>query len=236
MLQRFLANGGRIFRGTVRHIREVVEAGVQPFARPNLEDIRYSPDAIMVCAGLGARFIGGIEDRGVAPLRIPLVKLRAPWIDTGKSSYDVDGNSILSIIPLPKGDVSPILYREEMCIDDDMTLGHHFWIFVLREESKTGGLVRVLPPSFVVVLKPKSRLPSIRPENIKHLLHLAQKLCPEIMPNSHSNIEGLVVEVACDLWATRKGGGRLEVDWFPGLEPPRKVPVVFSYGYVRKFW
>lgn len=105
MLHEFLFKGGRTFRGTVRHIQEIVEAGVEPYARSNLDDIQYSPDAIMVCVGIGARFLGGIEDRDLAPLRIPFVKLRAPWIKTGKATYDENLNSIISVVPLPDGDV-----------------------------------------------------------------------------------------------------------------------------------
>ncbi|KAF6745573.1 hypothetical protein DFP72DRAFT_824271, partial [Ephemerocybe angulata] len=105
MLNDFHTKGGRTFRGTVRHIREIIEGGVTSFARPNLDDIQYLPDAIIVCVGLGARFLGGVEDTNVFPTRIPIVKLRAPWVDVGRVIYNEDLKIDLSVIPLGDGDL-----------------------------------------------------------------------------------------------------------------------------------
>ncbi|KAF5313369.1 hypothetical protein D9611_008596 [Ephemerocybe angulata] len=106
MMKEFLLNGGRLFRGSVRHIREVVAEGVKPFTRADsFEENMGSPHAIVVCIGLGARFIGGIEDKSVSCIRIPLVKLRAPWVTAGKALYDKDFQAILSLVPTGNGDI-----------------------------------------------------------------------------------------------------------------------------------
>ncbi|KAF6751268.1 D-amino-acid oxidase [Ephemerocybe angulata] len=107
ILGRFLTAGGRMLRGTVRHIQEVIEAGTTAFekATNSGEEVLRPPAAILVCVGLGARFIGGLEDTGVFPIRMQALKLRAPWIVTGQAYYNNETAPILSIVPLSNGDV-----------------------------------------------------------------------------------------------------------------------------------
>ncbi|RXW14913.1 hypothetical protein EST38_g10942 [Candolleomyces aberdarensis] len=105
MLLEFARNGGRILRGTVRHIREIVEGGIGAFARPIDGELCKPPAAIVVCAGIGARFIGGIEDTTVFPVRNEVVKLRAPWITMGKAAYDQNLDISVFVVPLGDGDV-----------------------------------------------------------------------------------------------------------------------------------
>ncbi|RXW18457.1 hypothetical protein EST38_g7395 [Candolleomyces aberdarensis] len=89
LLSEFGSCGGRIFRGTVRHLNEIIEA----------------PSAIVVCVGIGARTIGGIEDTSLRPMRIQVLKLRAPWMTVGKAFYGEDNVPTFFAIPLGSGDV-----------------------------------------------------------------------------------------------------------------------------------
>ena len=67
---RFLEKGGTLIRGHVQHIDQVLEAGSAPFKNDASTDASASPpDAVVVCVGLGARFLGGVEDKTVYPSR-----------------------------------------------------------------------------------------------------------------------------------------------------------------------
>lgn len=52
LLARFLGQGGRIRRAHVQHIDQVL---LGAWGTP-------VPDALVVCPGIGARFLGGVED------------------------------------------------------------------------------------------------------------------------------------------------------------------------------
>jgi glycine/D-amino acid oxidase-like deaminating enzyme len=62
------------------------------------------PAAVIVCAGIGARFLGGVEDTTVYPVRGQTVLLRAPWITFGRTISSIDGTWTY-IIPRRNGDV-----------------------------------------------------------------------------------------------------------------------------------
>ncbi|KAI9458838.1 nucleotide-binding domain-containing protein [Lactarius psammicola] len=102
LLARFLSRGGRIVRASVQHIEEVLEGGVEAFtggkskARP--------VDALIICAGLGARTLGGVEDKDVYPVRGQTVLLRAPWIKGGRSLV-VESGAKTFIVPRRDGTV-----------------------------------------------------------------------------------------------------------------------------------
>ncbi|EIN08914.1 D-amino-acid oxidase [Punctularia strigosozonata HHB-11173 SS5] len=102
LLARFLAAGGTIVKAAVQHISQVISGGAHVFTGPSK---RISPpEAVVVCAGLGARFLGGVEDRDVYPIRGQTVLLRAPWVKFGRTISSVDGLWTY-IIPRKGGDV-----------------------------------------------------------------------------------------------------------------------------------
>jgi len=81
------------------------------------------------------------------------------------------------------------------------------------------------------------RYPLPRPEITEDILARALKLTPELAPpqavlDREPTIEDLrpiIVEPGCGLRPGRKGGIRIEVEWFDA--PTRgKVPVVYNYG------
>lgn len=49
---RFLGRGGQVRRVHVQHIDQVLHGAWSPV-----------PDALVVCAGIGARCLGGVEDK-----------------------------------------------------------------------------------------------------------------------------------------------------------------------------
>ncbi|KAG6917606.1 hypothetical protein DXG01_001835 [Tephrocybe rancida] len=78
MMDRFINNGGSVIRGTIQHIDQLVEGGEYAVNKEGGGPV--PPDAIIVCTGLGARTLGGVEDKDVYPVRGQTVLLRAPWI------------------------------------------------------------------------------------------------------------------------------------------------------------
>ncbi|KAH9062857.1 nucleotide-binding domain-containing protein [Lactarius vividus] len=83
LLARFLSRGGRTVRASIQHIAEVLEGGVEVFTGG---ECKARPvDALIICVGLGARTLGGVEDKDVYPVRGQTVLLRAPWIEGGRS-------------------------------------------------------------------------------------------------------------------------------------------------------
>lgn len=88
LLFRFFSKGGTITRWNVQHIDQVLEAGSSPLTprgERRKNEPQVSPDAVIVCVGLGARFLGGVEDATVYPSRGQTVIIRAPWVKLGRS-------------------------------------------------------------------------------------------------------------------------------------------------------
>jgi D-amino-acid oxidase len=79
-----------------------MEGGVEAFtggkskARP--------VDALIICVGLGARTLGGLEDKDMYPVRGQTVLLRAPWIEGGRSLV-IESGAKTYIVPRPGGTV-----------------------------------------------------------------------------------------------------------------------------------
>ncbi|KAF5383265.1 hypothetical protein D9615_005066 [Tricholomella constricta] len=102
LMSRFLAVGGSIVRGSVQHIDELVEGDVHPFTRGGEGPL--PPKAVVVCAGLGARTLGGVEDEDVHPIRGQTVLLRAPWVRFGRTLSSTNGTWTY-VMPRKSGDV-----------------------------------------------------------------------------------------------------------------------------------
>ena len=109
LVTQFLVNGGRIVRGSVQHINQLIEGGTSLFSGGNVND--FLPDAVVVAVGLGARFLGGVEDKAMYPVRGQTVLVRAPWVRFGKTEFLESG--LTYIIPRRSGDVrGEPLYQE----------------------------------------------------------------------------------------------------------------------------
>lgn len=64
------------------------------------------PDGIVVCAGLGARFLGGVEDKDVYPMRGQVLVIRAPWVKNCMSMSGGPDRIWTYVIPRKSGDVT----------------------------------------------------------------------------------------------------------------------------------
>ncbi|KAF9566532.1 D-aspartate oxidase [Agrocybe pediades] len=103
LLMRFLAVGGRVLRGSLQHIYPLLEAGTNLFAGGNKRD--PVPDAVINCTGLGARVLGGVEDKDVFPVRGQTVLVRAPWVRFGRTETLDHTGAFTYIIPRRSSDV-----------------------------------------------------------------------------------------------------------------------------------
>lgn len=54
--------------------------------------ISRKADAIIVCAGLGARHLGGVEDQNCYPVRGQVLLVRAPWYRHGITRSSMSGD------------------------------------------------------------------------------------------------------------------------------------------------
>lgn len=94
----FKTNGGKIIRSSVQHVSQLLEGG---YGTPK-------PDFLVICAGIGARTLGGVEDTAVFPIRGQTVLMRTPWIKFGRTCSSHDGLWTY-IIPRRSGEVSSSL-------------------------------------------------------------------------------------------------------------------------------
>ena len=108
LLARFLSRGGTIVRAGIQHINQIVEGGPHVFTPGHRG--KSAIDGIVVCAGLGARTLGGIEDKDVYPVRGQVVMLRAPWITFGRTASHGQQGLWTYIIPRRSGDVCAYLW------------------------------------------------------------------------------------------------------------------------------
>ncbi|KAG0707887.1 hypothetical protein DFH29DRAFT_994524 [Suillus ampliporus] len=129
LLSLFLAKNGTIVRASLQHISQLLERGTSPYTgAQSYRDV----DALVVCAGIGARTLGGVEDQDVFPIRGQSVLLRAPWVKFGRAMTEADG-TLTYTIPRSNGDVS--------C---GGTTVPNDWYPVPRPETTEDILVRVL--------------------------------------------------------------------------------------------
>ncbi|EAU82893.1 D-amino-acid oxidase [Coprinopsis cinerea okayama7 len=154
LLTKFLSRGGKIVRGSVQHLSQLAENGVTPFLEAFQRKYRDAtptpPDAIVVCVGLAARHLGGVEDHDMYPIRGQTVLVRAPWIKFGRTwSQD---KTWTYVIPRRSGDV--ILGG---------TLGEDDWYPTPRPETTRDILERTLKlcPELVPPNLRKGEVPTV---------------------------------------------------------------------------
>ncbi|KAF9239271.1 hypothetical protein BU15DRAFT_62037 [Melanogaster broomeanus] len=78
LLARFLASGGTTNRDALAAHFSVFDTNTEP---SQVLDGTQHPAAIIACPGIGARFLGGIEDKNIYPIRGQTILLRAPWVN-----------------------------------------------------------------------------------------------------------------------------------------------------------
>lgn len=103
-----------VVRGAVQHINQVLEGGPNIFRSSGKHATSAPPDAVIVCTGIGTRFLGGVEDWNIHPIRGQTVLIRAPWIKFGKTTAAENGD-VTYVIPRRSGDVrSWFLYSKNI--------------------------------------------------------------------------------------------------------------------------
>ena len=85
----------------MQHINQIIEGGTSLFSGGNING--FLPDAVIVAVGLAARFLGGVEDKAMYPVRGQTVLVRAPWVRLGKTEITESG--LTYICPRRSGDV-----------------------------------------------------------------------------------------------------------------------------------
>ncbi|EIW77067.1 DAO-domain-containing protein [Coniophora puteana RWD-64-598 SS2] len=224
---RFLAAGGKLVRGTVQHLAQLAEGGAQAFeslpagyapsqSHTQAQDGRERPHAIIACPGLGARSIGGIEDKSVAPMRGQTVLLRAPWLKHGCGFREKVGRYTY-VVPRPDGTV---------LVGCATSSNSNDWYHLPRPHTTHEILQRAL--ALVPDLAPPPPTEKSDTSN------------PTPTPTDR---HPLILETGCGLSPAR-GGSRAEVEWIPAgprpsstgteaatKEEQTRIPVVFNYGH-----
>ena len=96
LASKFRAQGGKTVRVSIHHISQLADGSYTGGRKP---------DIIVVCTGLGSRFLGGVEDKNVYPIRGQTVLLRTPWVKFGRTFSDLKTGLWTYIIPRRSGDV-----------------------------------------------------------------------------------------------------------------------------------
>ncbi|KAG7089197.1 hypothetical protein E1B28_010899 [Marasmius oreades] len=199
LLSRFLAAGGSITRGSVQHINQLLEGGAGVF---NSDNKKPTPvDAIVVCNGIGAQTLGGIEDKDMYPIRGQTVLVRAPWIKFGRTISNISKSML--------DKASYIVPRRSGNVVVGGTFGVDDWYPTARPETTEDILRHALE------LCPELAPPEIR----------AQRT-PTV-----DDLKSIIVESGCGLRPARKGGIRLEALYFQLEGKEKKVPVITNYGH-----
>ena len=130
LLARFLSIGGRISRASVSHISQVLEGA---FSR--------IPDALIVCTGLGARTLGGVEDKEMYPQRGQTVLIHAPWVTSGCSLVASEGSRTY-IILRRGGNVSDPTLGRCLVLTGIPPVGRLFLVVFEHPMTGTVGLIK----------------------------------------------------------------------------------------------
>ncbi|KAH9835403.1 D-amino-acid oxidase [Rhodofomes roseus] len=175
LLSRFIARGGHIVRGTVQHISQVIEGGTGIWVngKPSA-----APDALVVCNGLGAKTLGGVEDAEVYPNRGQNVIVHAPWVRDAMSLSSPEPTIDTYVFPRRNGDVVLGTVRVP-----------HDWYPVARPETTTQILERCL------ALCPELAPPEIRAQRAPTIDDLRPLIVEETCGLRPMHVGGIRMEV-----------------------------------------
>ncbi|KAF5352168.1 hypothetical protein D9758_009208 [Tetrapyrgos nigripes] len=205
LVDRFLKAGGKLIKAYVWHINAVLEGLDQ------LE--RQPPDAVIVCTGLGTRFLGGVEDKNMFAIRGQTVVVNAPWVDElPEMGYTLEddelGDKRGGTYIIPRGDGTVVVGG---------TFHEDDWY--PHPRPVTGKRILERAVRFY---------PQLAPPEVREKKKEGKEVGLE-------DVEGIVIEHAVGLRPGRKGGIRLEVEkmeWdAKDGKGKRTTPVVHNYGH-----
>ena len=190
--------------------------------------ISSTPLAVIVCTGLGALTLGGLEDPTMFPTRGQVIKVRAPWIREGYtrqlgSLNGGEGGERTYVIPRPDGEVILGGTRE---VGD--------WYPYPREDT-TRSILRRAGTICPHLVPPNLRAPATNDliPPIKSL-HLDDPTTDDETLTAH--LESLIISTVVGFRPSRTDGVRLErgpdVDF--GEQGVSKV--VYNYGHGGAGW
>lgn len=109
LFSRFQAAGGKVVRATLQSIDQVIKPDAPDYSSPAGLSVGTGPtptrvDAAIVCLGLGARKLAGVDDANLYPIRGQTVILRAPWVRSGITLTNETGG-VSYVIPRSSGEV-----------------------------------------------------------------------------------------------------------------------------------
>lgn len=87
----------------MQHVKQIFEGGIDAIVHGRASAELEPIDALVVCAGLGARILGGVEDQTLYPNRGQVVLLEAPWITEAFRMSDSIGGDQTYVIPRKNG-------------------------------------------------------------------------------------------------------------------------------------
>ncbi|KAG8995401.1 hypothetical protein FRB94_009714 [Tulasnella sp. JGI-2019a] len=196
LYQRFLSAGGRVVRAQIQHITQVIDGAYKAG-----NDGGPGPEVVFVCAGIGARTLGGVEDVNVYPIRGQTVLVRAPWIDFGRTY-------------LPDPDKTYIIPRKSGVVLLGGCRDANDWYPHARPEMTKSILERTL------ALCPELVPPEERAKHADDPNHVF----------TTADLEPIVIETGCGLRPARKGGIRLESEVVHGSRRKAIVVYNYGHG------
>ncbi|WWC63896.1 uncharacterized protein I303_106501 [Kwoniella dejecticola CBS 10117] len=254
-LNRLLQRISHLSEGKVRIHRYHIPS-LSSLTEPSVQTLigKGTPLAVVVCVGLGALTLGGVEDKTVFPTRGQVIKVKAPWIKTGWTRQVGDlnggeGGERTYVIPRADGEVILGGTREE-----------GGWEAEPRQETTQNILRRVLEicpeltqgdsdhkhpvsnQSSPDLHNPTSTDVSAIPTNKKERQTQSSRLQSIIMDNlvgfRPSREGGTRVERGPDLSLTRSvGSGKCQGEGeAEGEAEGEKTVVVYNYGHGGAGW
>jgi glycine/D-amino acid oxidase-like deaminating enzyme len=105
-----------VVRATLQSIDQVIKPDAPDHSSSADLSVGTGPkptrvDAAIVCLGLGARKLAGVDDANLYPIRGQTVILRAPWIRSGISLSGEEG-AFSYVIPRGNGEVRARCFRD----------------------------------------------------------------------------------------------------------------------------
>lgn len=215
LLDQFKARGGRIFYGRLGHLKDglrLIRSGSETTAAST-----EIPALVVNCLGLGSRYIKGVEDRRVYPVRGQTLLVKLPTPSTGSITTN-QADTLPEKMTLPtiiRVEEPPI---EELTKESSMHAPVHqnaMTYLIPRQDGTI--LLGGTQQAYDANAEP-------HPEIAREILERCQRICPALRQVGD---RAVVVRHGVGLRPVREGGVRLEVD----SEGLGKSSLFYGYCY-----